>query len=59
LIGLRVGKKIFGKTVAAKKPYKKKSYHSMAVPIVLALRMGIILRIVTGALAESVAMVSS
>jgi len=54
--GSNVGKKSFGKTVAARKPYKKKSYHSMAVPMVLALRIGSILRTVTGPLAEIVAM---
>src|ERR671923_1691066 len=53
--GSRVGKKTFGKTVAARKPYKKKSYHSMAVPMVLAPRIGSILRTVTGSLAEVVA----
>src|SRR5213080_4733105 len=54
-MGSSSGKKSFAKIVAAKKPYKKKSYHSMAVPMVLAPRMGSIPRSVTGPLAEVVA----
>ena len=50
--GSSSGKKSFGKTVAARNPYKKKSYHSMAVPMVLAPRMGSMLRTVTGPLSE-------
>src|SRR6266700_5685664 len=53
--GSNVGKKRFGKTVAARKPYKKKSYHSIAVPTVLAPRMGSMLRTVTEPLSEVVA----
>jgi hypothetical protein len=53
--GLSSGKKSFGKTVAARNPYKKKSYHSMAVPMVLAPRIGSMLRTVTEPLSEVVA----
>src|SRR6266567_1342776 len=42
--GSSVGKKSFEKTVAEKNVYKKKSYHSIAVPNVLALITGNILR---------------
>src|SRR5205085_10993837 len=54
--GLSVGKKSLAKTVAEKKPYKKKSYHSMVVPSVLAARTGSIRRKVTGFSDETDAM---
>src|SRR5690242_16086634 len=54
--GLSVGKKSLAKTVAEKKPYKKKSYHSIVVPSVLAPMMGSIRRKVTGLSDEAVAM---
>src|SRR2546421_10360836 len=38
--GPSVGKKRFGKEVAARKPHKKQSYHSRALPLVLAWSVG-------------------
>src|SRR5579885_2311637 len=42
--GLNVGKKSLGKTSEAIVPYRKKSYHSMVVPSVLARMTGNIFR---------------
>src|SRR5438067_13091431 len=53
--GSSVGKKTFGKTVAARKPYKKKADHAMAVRMVLAPRIASILGTVTGPLSGTVA----
>src|SRR5579884_611104 len=57
--GSSVGKKSFEKTVAEKNVYKKKSYHSIAVPNVLALITGNILCNVVISFAAPFLLVSS